>query len=490
VNKNLKEHLAQLKQVLVNVSGNVDFIPSSLSASSARVSAGSVFVAVKGQKNDGHNFIKNAIGSGASAIVFQDGENLDLPNSPIPAMIKVSDSRLAYSILLESFNDFPSSKLKLVGITGTNGKTTCAYLIRKFLSSGNGRCGLISTVEYSTPSWSMDASRTTPDPEFMQYLFSKMIDERCQHAVMEVSSHGLDQNRTGNAKFAGAIFTNLSGDHLDYHKNMENYFQAKKRLFSDHLAEDAFAVINVDDIYGKRLFSEIKDKQTISCGFGEASDACIRNFSGRPNGLEFDLVFKGESRRISSNLCGRYNAMNIAESFILAMHLGAKPEEMFKILQDVHVPGRLEKILLKNGAVAFVDYAHTDDALEKVLSTLNEIKEGRIICVFGCGGDRDKSKRPRMGAVSAKFADISIITSDNPRSENPLKIIEEIIDGVKDRRACFNIPDRAEAIRTAVEISKANDIIIVAGKGHEKGQQFINETLHFDDREELAKYAK
>ncbi len=481
--------LEAVRHLLVSSSGRHGFIPESITSSSKSCVPGSVFVAIKGAKGDGHLHIEEAISGGAAAVVYQDPDAAGTVERGDIPFCRVSDSRRAYSLLQEAFHGSPASKLRLVGITGTNGKTTCAYLLRSFLSCGSP-CGLISTVEYSMPGWSADASRTTPSPELFQALLFNMLGKGCGHCVMEVSSHGLDQGRTGSAKFAGALFTNLSGDHLDYHGSMENYYQAKKKLFSDLLAPGAVAVVNTDDVYGRRIVSEAGGGSILSCGFEGKPDFRIGDFEGDAGGVRFSIESDWGRHRIESGLCGRYNAMNIAESFALAMRLGVEPEKMLEILgRGIRVPGRLESFPLRNGAVGFVDYAHTDDALEKVLSTLAAMRRGRIICVFGCGGDRDRSKRPRMGAAVAKFADVAIVTSDNPRSEDPLRIIRDIMDGVKDAGKFICIPDRREAIEKAVGISRDGDIVLLAGKGHEKGQEVNGLIIPFDDREEMQKHA-
>jgi UDP-N-acetylmuramoyl-L-alanyl-D-glutamate--2,6-diaminopimelate ligase len=269
---------------------------------------------------------------------------------------------------------------------------------------------------------------------------------------------------------------------------MENYYRAKKKLFSDLLAPGAVAVVNTDDVHGRRIVSEVGGGKILSCGFDGKPDFRIGDFEGDAGGVRFSIESEGVRHRIESGLCGRYNAMNIAESFALAMRLGVEPEKMLEVLgRGIRVPGRLESFPLRSGAVAFVDYAHTDDALEKVLSTLVAMRRGRMICVFGCGGDRDRSKRPRMGAAVAKFADVAIVTSDNPRSEDPLRIIREIMDGVKDAGKFICIPDRREAIEKAVGISRDGDIVLLAGKGHEKGQEVNGVIIPFDDREEMRK---
>lgn len=464
------------------------FSPKNISSSSAQINQNSLFVAVKGEKHDGHNFIPEAIQKGAKIVIYENKDYEEFLKNKSVSGIMVSNSRLAHSLLLEEFYDNPASKLKLIAVTGTNGKTTTTYILKNLLSTQH-ICGMISTVEYSAPGFTKIASRTTPLPEDFQSLLNKMVKKNCKFVVMELSSHGLEQKRTGSAKFAGAIFTNLSGDHLDYHKNMENYYNAKKILFEKLLQDDAFAVINIDNIYGKKLFDELKNPFMISCSFKSKANFKILNLKNSFNGLEFTLEGEGKSHKIRSNLCGKYNAMNIAQAFILANKLGINSDIIISSLEKgINVPGRLEKFILKNQAVAFVDYAHSDDALENVLRTLSEFKNKRLILVFGCGGNRDKTKRPRMGAIAEKLSDIAIITNDNPRFEKPETIINDILSGFEKPEKAIIIKNRKNAIQYAVQISEKNDIILVAGKGHEIGQEIEGEIIPYNDRDQLQKY--
>jgi UDP-N-acetylmuramoyl-L-alanyl-D-glutamate--2,6-diaminopimelate ligase len=488
---NFAKLLEAISPLVEKTTGGAGFVPQKISCSSLETGPGSVFIAVKGEKTDGRRFIMDALKRGASAVIYEDSgvaaEDF-LKINPMLALVKVSDSRKACAQLLEAFYGNPADKMKLIGITGTNGKTTCAFILEKILSDSGAPCGLISTVRYSYPGFSLSAGRTTPAPELFQKLLSGMVENKCPWAVMEVSSHALRQNRIGNAKFAGAIFTNLSGDHLDYHRDMEQYYLAKKLLFSEHIDKNGAAIINVDDPYGRRIISELNDAKFISYGFAEDADYRITEFKGAADGSNFVINRGTSSYKISSNLPGRHNASNITACFCVAKMLGINSRDIIKTIKHgIYIPGRLEKFTLKNGAAAYVDYAHTDDALEKVLKTLREICEGRLICVFGCGGDRDKTKRPRMGRVSANFADNTIITSDNPRSEDPNVIIDEILSGIEDKRSCAVVSDRREAIKTAIERSEKNDIILIAGKGHEKGQEIKGEIFPFDDGDEIRK---
>ncbi|OGV40562.1 MAG: UDP-N-acetylmuramoyl-L-alanyl-D-glutamate--2,6-diaminopimelate ligase [Lentisphaerae bacterium GWF2_49_21] len=457
---------------------------SSVTNDSRSVAPSSVFIAIQGSGKDGHDFIDSAIASGAKAVIH--ARDISSFKNGI-SYIKVSDSYSAYARLVECFYDFPSSKMKILGVTGTNGKTSSVYLLNSILTSAGLKCGIITTVCYEWPGHSEPAARTTPEASEIQSHFSKMYEAGCTHVIMEVSSHALHQNRIGSAKFAGAIFTNLTGDHLDYHKTMEFYYDAKKILFQDHLAVDAVAAINTDDPFGKRLFADLRSANCIRFG-RENCDAVIKINSISQLGTDFTLSIEGRTFKISSPLIGEHNAYNICGVAIIAYKLGISPEIIQSTLEkSIAIPGRLEAFHFKDNVSIFVDYAHSDDALRRVLEALTKLKKKRIICVFGCGGDRDRTKRPRMGAVSAKFADRTIVTSDNPRSEDPKEIIAEIVKGIPSTANFATVPDRGEAIEKALNEAEPGDIVLIAGKGHEDYQEIKGVKHHFDDREEVRK---
>ncbi len=462
----------------------------SVSNNSKSPGAGSLFSAIPGAKRDGHDFIAEAVSNGAvAAIVSRDPGGLP---AEFP-LLKTRDPQLSWALACEAFFDRPAASLTLSGVTGTNGKTTTAFILRRLLEAGGVRCGLLSTVLYDDCGGrAKPADRTTPDAWELQSLLSKMRSNSCTHAVMEASSHGLHQRRTGSAKFKAAIFTNLTGDHLDYHLDMESYYQAKRLLFSNCLAEDGAAVVNLDDPYGARLHKELAQSLPPErlLGFSKSSPAAfckigVLKLSG--SGTELELSFReGPCLRFKSSLIGEHNACNIAAAATAALSLGTPPDAIEKALAGpLAVPGRLEPFALPSGATAFVDYAHTDDALFRVLSALKPLCKGSLTTVFGCGGDRDASKRPRMGAVSSRLSDLTIVTSDNPRSEDPLEIIAQIRKGVQRDARLLEIPDRLEAIRKAVELSASGDIALIAGKGHEDYQEAKGRKTHFDDREAL-----
>ena len=457
---------------------------------SRKVSEGAVFVAIPGSQSDGRLFIKDADEKGVVAIIAETPpSNSPLLKTRTPIWI-VTDAYAAYARLAELFHQQPANDLRLIGVTGTNGKTTTAFLMRSIMEKWTkDECGLISTVEYSTPKQKIDAERTTPDAIIIQELLSEMRDEHCSDAIIEVSSHSLVQNRLGTAKFAAAVFTNLSGEHLDYHKNMESYFEAKKTLFTKHLANNGTAVLNIDDAHGEKLAETLRHNglRVSTFGTSDKADVRIMNMKVSLSGLELILRLPDSSKvKISSKLCGAFNASNIAGAATAAFALEAPCEVVAEGIADMRsVPGRMERCGERN---IFVDYAHTDDALANVLSMSRSLIDsensgGELIVLFGCGGDRDKTKRPRMGAVAAKFADKIFVTTDNPRTESASAIIADILEGIPRSSQLNVIEDRAEAIVAAVKTTRRNDVLIIAGKGHETYQEINGKRTPFDDRE-------
>ena len=484
-NKNFSTYIDSLEELVVSSRSADDFPVSAVTNNSENVSPSSIFAAIRGSRKDGHDFIEAAVDSGAKAVIHSG----DLPSFRRGInYIKVSDPYSAYAKLVECYYDFPARKLKIIGVTGTNGKTSSVYLLNSVLGAAGLTCGMITTVCYEWPGYSRPASRTTPEASEIQKLFSDMLESGCSHVIMEASSHSLHQNRTGTAKFSAAIFTNLTGDHLDYHKDMESYFKAKKTLFENHLDPDGTAVINIDDPYGQQLAGSLKNVNCITFGKDSSSNGVIKIVKISACGTVFELKLKDCCFKISSPLIGEHNAYHISGVALLAYNLGISPDIIQSALnRPINIPGRLEAFHANNGVSVFVDYAHSDDALLRVLEALSKLKEKRIVCVFGCGGDRDKTKRPKMGAISAKFADRTIITSDNPRTENPLTIIGEIKYGIPKTANFAVVPDRREAIRQAINESEPGDIVLIAGKGHEEYQE-INGVKHpFDDREEVRR---
>ena len=411
--------------------------------------------------------------------------------------IKVKNARHALGELSSVFYNNPADSLAVYGITGTNGKTTTAYLMRHIFSSVGKPTGIITTVEYGIGDRSIPASRTTPEAPLLQSLLSQILLSQCVNAVMEVSSHALVQERVAGIDFDGAIFTNLTRDHLDYHKTRENYILAKKLLFSNigRGRKQSFAVINIDDPVAPVMISAVEDRaRVITYGTMGKGDVCAENTTLSERGSFFCIKTPWGNAEVKTKLLGRFNIYNILAALSACVASGVPIDKAVSSISTASpAPGRLQEIENNRNIKIFVDYAHTDDALENVLRTLREITKGRLIVVFGCGGNRDVTKRPAMGKIATEIADHTIVTSDNPRKEDPLKIIEDIKAGISPSSSFEIEPDRREAIKKAISIAKENDVIIVAGKGHETFQELANKTIYFDDRlviDELLKNEK
>jgi UDP-N-acetylmuramoyl-L-alanyl-D-glutamate--2,6-diaminopimelate ligase len=466
---------------VVSVTGTKNKGISAIEFDSRKVIRDSLFVAVKGYKSDGHDFISSAIELGASAVICED-----LPSKPDRNIcwIKTTDSAKALGLAASNFFGNPSYSLKLVGVTGTNGKTTIASLLYRMFTGLGYKCGLFSTVCNYINEKELEATHTTPDPVQLNSLLARMVGEGCDFAFMEVSSHSADQKRIAGLRFAGGIFTNLTHDHLDYHKTFDNYLAAKKSFF-DSLPVEAFALVNVDDRNGKVMLQNCKARHFTFSIRGMADYRCSiieQGFEG------MELKIQGEE--VWTRFIGEFNASNLLAVYAGSELLGASKKEILTILSDLHsVAGRLEVIKSPSGISGIVDYAHTPDALLNVIDTINKIREGSVhlITVVGAGGDRDRTKRPKMAAISAEGSDKVILTSDNPRSENPEFILDEMEAGITPdlRRKTLRIADRREAIRAAVMLANPGDVVLIAGKGHETYQEILGVKHHFDDREEL-----
>jgi UDP-N-acetylmuramoyl-L-alanyl-D-glutamate--2,6-diaminopimelate ligase len=460
-----------------------DATVSAITYDSRRAMRGSVFVALRGLKADGTEFAAQAIGRGAQLVVAEAPR----PDAVTAPWVVVSDARLALALLASAFYDHPSRRMRVVGVTGTNGKTTTAYLLSSILDAGGQKAGLLGTVTYRLGAEEREASRTTPEAPDVQQLLNDMIRQGCAAAVMEVSSHALALKRVDGMRFAAAVFTNLTRDHLDFHEDMETYFQAKRRLF-EMLPADAPGVINLDDPRGPSLLEV--PQRTITFALTRPADVTPGPLNFTLDGLSFEVRTPRGTVAIDSKLVGRPNASNIlgavAAAVALDVPLGA-------IREGVHalsgVPGRFEVVSSPADDVTVViDYAHTDDALRNLLETARPLAPHHLVTVFGCGGDRDKTKRPLMGMVAARLSDVVVITSDNPRSEDPLRIIDEIKRGIpagQGGRASEvkAIVDRREAIERAIAEAEPRDVVLIAGKGHERYQQIGDRVLPFDDGE-------
>ena len=458
---------------------------------SRMVTAGSVFVALRGQRADGAAFATDAIARGAIAVVAEDPAPEGVP---VP-WLQVGDARLALAALAASFYRNPSEKLLLIGITGTNGKTTSSYVVQSIFEAAGIHCGRIGTVGYRIGSREVEASRTTPEAPELQRMLRDMLAQGCGACVMEVSSHALSLRRADYLHFAAGIFTNLTRDHLDFHRDMEDYFAAKRRLF-ELLPAAAFGISNLDDPRGREMASA--SKRPVTYAIDAAADVRPGPLAFSLDGLSFEVRTPRGTLQIRSPLVGRPNAYNILAAVAAAMALDVPFSAIEKgVAVLAHVPGRFQVVSgVQDDVRVVVDYAHTDDALKNLLETARPLAAGRVITVFGCGGDRDRSKRPLMGAVAARLSDLVIVTSDNPRSENPGQIIEEIKRGIvmpADRMPARNgtsrstahlaIADRKNAIERAIHDARPGDLVLVAGKGHEKYQVIGDRVLPFDDVE-------
>jgi len=487
------------------VQGPLDLEITGIAYDSRKVVPGGLFVAVSGQRQDGHRFVGQALAQGAVALVAER----ELPQVPAAvARITVPDSREALAHLAAAFYDYPAKKLHLIGITGTNGKTTTAYLLESVLKASGIQVGVLSTIEYRIGSRVWPAPVTTPESLDLQYYLSEMVREGVTHAVMEVSSHALEQGRCRGLNFEVGVFTNLTRDHLDYHQNMEAYYQAKAKLFFQYLGETAFnpgtrAIINRDDPFGERLWAEAAVPKR---DYGMGKDTAYRPLAVHSGfqGTQAQIQTPRGVFEVTSPLIGRHNAYNFLAAWAAGEALHLPTEWLQEGIRSLDkVPGRMEPVPNPKDLFILVDYAHTPEALRFALTSLKELTPKKIITVFGCGGDRDATKRPHMGQIAGTFSQLAIITSDNPRSEDPLNIIAQIEAGAQEQKmrpydpmaltqvpeqpGYTVIPDRREAIRRAVQWAGPGEVILIAGKGHENVQLVGDQTLPFDDRQEALK---
>lgn len=465
----------------VSVTGDAPPVIESLRQDSRKVQKNDVFIAVRGLTTDGHHFINNAIDNGASVVICETSYH---PDSSDISVIQVENTRLLLGNLAQEFYDTPDDDLTLIGVTGTNGKTTVATLVWQVLKKLDVNAALLGTIAKQFNNNTFESTLTTADPLEIAFDMRTMADAGCTHLVMEVSSHALDQDRTTGLNFKIAAFTNLTHDHLDYHGDMENYGAAKKKLF-DGLDENASAVVNFDDPYGEKI---TKDCLADILGFSFNKEAPIR--CKLIDSSESGVTILIDDIQIHSTLIGNFNASNVAEAFLICTALGFDPEKTAKALSSCPgAPGRLEKVTRKDETdlqpMIVVDYAHTPDALKNVAATLKELKRNtrQLIIVFGCGGDRDRTKRPLMARIAEEFADKIVVTSDNPRTEDPGTIIRDITEGFSKNADWNEIISRKQAINDTVLHAPADSIILIAGKGHETYQEINGERHHFDDRE-------
>src|SRR6266446_947344 len=461
--------------------GTLDRPVESIAYDSRRAQRNGLFVALRGGKSDGHQFIAQAIEKGASVIVAEREEKY-----PRATCLVVENSRTALADLSRVFYGLPARRLKLAAVTGTNGKTTTTFLIKHICEKAGLRCGLIGTVRYEIGERVLPAARTTPESLDLQELLAQIANAGCRAAAMEVSSHALTQERVRGLEWDVAVFTNLTQDHLDYHGTMENYFESKAKLFTQLTQQQKkrkpVAVVNMDDHYGEQLLDKIDKKiSVVTYGMGVRADFRASNYRMEFGGTSYQLDAAGKNYFVRVPLIGRFNVANSMAALAAANALGVNLREaVLSLGKSPQVPGRLEIVPAKRQFRVFVDYAHTPDALLNVLKTLRELEPRRLIVVFGCGGNRDREKRPLMGQVVDQKADYTIITSDNPRKEDPDKIIAEVEKGFRGNHF-EKITDRAQAISRSIEIAQPRDIVLIAGKGHENYQEFADHTVPFED---------
>ncbi len=454
--------------------GPQDVAVKTICADSRQIRPGGIFIAIKGLQVDGHRFIPDAVAGGAVGIVLQDRAWLDkIP--PEVATLVVGDSRRAAAVIASKFWGYPSAELVLAGVTGTNGKTTVTYLVDSIFQAAGYTTGIVGTLGRTVAGQHWEADRTTPDALELQKLLRRMRDTGVTHAVMEVSSHALELDRTYDCKFDCAIFTNLTQDHLDFHASVEEYFQAKLRLFTEYAElarpkKELVGVVNLDDDAGQQIARQAHCR-LVTYAIHNQADVSAQQIHVTSQGMRFLLRAYGRQAEVRMSLTGQFNVYNA-----LAAAAWTAGLEQVK-----SVPGRMERVDRGQDFTVIVDYAHTPDALRNVLTTARQMGPRRLISVFGCGGDRDREKRPLMGGISVELADLTIITSDNPRSEDPLQIIGQIEAGAKGGHYLLQ-PDRRAAIKMAVEEARPGDIVVIAGKGHETYQQFADRTVEFDDR--------
>ncbi len=477
---------------LLEIEVRNDFDSKGITYDSRKVQPGFVFFAIKGFKQDGNEFILDAIDKGAKAIITElDIKEISLRYPELNFVTYKNIRKLMAKMSAEFFGN-PGNKLNLIGVTGTNGKTTIVSIIKHILEYNGEKCGLLGTVDYMLGDTNVTSTLTTPDSVEINQMLSEMVKAGLKFCTMEVSSIALVLDRVYGLNFTSAIFTNLSSEHLDLHKDMENYFNAKKILF-DNLSENNTAISNSDDDFGKRILNDTKAKKAFY-SIKNKSDFFGFNESITMEGITFDLEYKNKIYKVESELSGRFNIYNILAALAASVNLGIDMNSAIKAVKTFKaVNGRFNKIKLPNGAYAVIDYSHTSDSLKNAIEAATEIREkqkekGRVITIFGCGGNKDKTKRPVMGDYATSLSDYSIITSDNPRFENPMSIIKEVLAGIKNKTNYEVEENREEAIKKGISMSKKSDIILICGKGHETYQEINGLKSHFDDKEIVEKY--
>lgn len=470
------------------VTGETNIEVNKIEYDSSKITEGDVFVAIKGYEKDGNDFISEAIRNGAKCIVLQSDSQIDRSNiDEKVTIVEVENTRKSLAIMASTYYGNPSLGLKLIGITGTKGKTTTAYMIRDILNASGKRAGMIGTIYNTYANHQIEATRTSPESLDLQRLLKEMLDAGMEYVVMEVSSHALELYRVYGLKFIISVFTNLSEEHLDFHGTMENYLKAKAKLFE----MSDFAMINGDDIYAPKLLKLI-DSKIATYGLDNAVNLTASDIRINGSYVEFKMFVNKILETITIKIPGRYTVYNALAAIGVCSLLNCQMDAILLALANVKVPGRSEVVEIDKGFSVVIDYAHTPSSLEAILSATKKHAKGRIICVFGCGGNRDVEKRAMMGEIAGRLADFTVITTDNPRDEKPAKIMSDIEVGMKNTRGLYKvIENRKQAIKFAMRIAWKNDIILLAGKGHETYQELQNhKKIHFDEREIVKKLAE
>ncbi len=473
----------KLSQLLMGIDYKGGFIDKEISdvvCDSRKIVKDCIFVCIKGENFDGHNFAQNAIEQGAACVVVEKDMGL-------VDQIIVESSRLCYADMCATMFSKPATHLKLVGVTGTNGKTTVTSLIKHVLTDLGKKVGLIGTIQNEIGDEVYPTEKTTPDAYDLQEMFAKMVQKECEYAVMEVSSHALDQYRMGSVDFKACAFTNLTQDHLDYHLTMDNYFEAKCKLF----AMSQNPVVNIDDAYGKKLADMLVSPLTFSIN-DETASLYAKNIENKPNGVSFDLCYEGNTYKIEFATAGIFSVYNVMTAVGVCIQLGFDVEKIVKAVNTCKtVKGRSEIIPTGKDFTIICDYAHTPDGIINILSSVNGYAKGRVVCLFGCGGNRDRKKRPLMAKAAAENSDFVVITSDNPRNEKPEDIIADVVVGMEGADTPYEVVvNRKDAIEYAMKNAQPGDVIVLAGKGHEDYQVIGDEKIHFDEREIVAQILK
>lgn len=474
----------ELSQVLSKIEGlvlrgDLKAEVSSIEYDSRKVKTGSMFVAIKGFKQDGHEFIESAVENGATVVAVEEGYNVDAIPEAVNVII-AKNTRKLLALSACNFYGHPSREFKLVGVTGTKGKTTTTYMIKSILEKSGKKVGLIGTIANYIDNQEIPTERTTPESVDLQKLFREMADAKVDVVVMEVSSHSLALDRVAGITFDFAIFTNLTQDHLDFHKTFDNYLAAKAILFQN--AKEGF--VNADDMYASRLIKLSNCPTITTYGIDNNPFVTARDIIITNSYAEFKLPFNKVIQKIRVDIPGRFTVYNALAAICVCIKLGCSLEAIISALENIKVPGRSETVPNLRGYTIIVDYAHTPDSLENIIKACKTYTKGNLICVFGCGGDRDKAKRPMMGEIAGRLANYTVITTDNPRTEVPEEIISEIENGIKKTKGKYKvIVDRAKAIEHALRKAQKNDLVLIAGKGHETYQEVNGVKHHFDDRE-------